>query len=246
MLYKFWIILDKNLYIYVHNLFSLRIAMLRVEIWNIILILAKRQIDEHILLSLFSQLSISFLPWKLNRKPASVLRKTQIETLFCHKTQDCIFVEANPWNWSREQKHCTISVMPRFHIPNFATRTISEKDVDEEQHYVENVSPHPLRWGLFGSCPLALWRRSLLEKWQYLCPLLFTGQYLCFLENNPDLTCNIRRDKPPSNFASVELWEFENEFYCYLNVFDPLRKVFHFIRCLWSLKASFCISNNSQ
>ena len=98
--------------------------MLRVEIWNIILILAKRQIDEHILLSLFSQLSISFLPWKLNRKPASVLRKTQIETLFCHKTQDCIFVEANPWNWSREQKHCTISVMPRFHIPNFATRTI--------------------------------------------------------------------------------------------------------------------------
>ena len=73
------------------------------------------------------------------------------------------------------------------------------KDLDEEQHYVENVSPHPLRWGLFGSCPLALWRRSLLEKWQYLCPLLFTGQYLCFLENNPDLTCNIQRDKPPSN-----------------------------------------------
>ena len=122
---------------------------------------------------------------------------------------------------------------------------------------LKNVSPHPLRWGLFGSCPLALWRRSLLEKWQYLCPLLFTGQYLCFLENNPHLTCNIHRDKPPSNpleneklipnvFASVELWEFENEFYCYLNVFDPLRKVFHFIRCLWSLKASFCISNNSQ
>ena len=73
------------------------------------------------------------------------------------------------------------------------------KDVDEEQHFVENVSPHPLRWGLFGSCPLALWRRSLLEKWQYLCPLLFTGQYLCFLENNPHLTCNIHRDKPPSN-----------------------------------------------
>lgn len=64
---------------------------------------------------------------------------------------------------------------------------------------LKNVSPHPLRWGLFGSCPLALWRRSLLEKWQYLCPLLFTGQYLCFLENNPDLTCNFQRDKPPSN-----------------------------------------------
>ena len=144
-----------------------------------------------------------------------------------------------------------------FTFPILLQGQFSEKDVEEEQDFVKNVSPHPLRWGLFGSCPFALWRRSLLEKWQYLCPLLFTGQYLCFLENNPHLTCNIHRDKPPSNpleneklipnvFASVELWEFENEFYCYLNVFDPLRKVFHFIRCLWSLKVSFCISNNSQ
>ena len=67
------------------------------------------------------------------------------------------FVEANPWNWSREQKHCTSSVMPRFHIPNFATRTIIRERCGWGATLCWKCLPSPCVFGFvwfLSPCPL--------------------------------------------------------------------------------------------
>ena len=76
--------------------------------------------------------------WKLNRKPASVLKETQIETFFCHKTDTGLHLWRQIREIGAENKNIArVQWCRAFTFPILLQGQVSGKDKDEKQYLVK-------------------------------------------------------------------------------------------------------------